>query len=65
MLISLFSENSRAFERIINDDVLDFVYADGKILDIHWSAIITYRDESIRIISVRRARDEEIEIYES
>jgi uncharacterized DUF497 family protein len=37
----------------------------GKILDKHWSAIITYRDESIRIISVRRARDEEIEIYES
>jgi uncharacterized DUF497 family protein len=37
----------------------------GKILDKHWSAIITYRDENIRIISVRRARDEEIEIYES
>jgi len=37
----------------------------GKILDKHWSAVITYRDENIRIISVRRARDEEIEIYES
>ena len=37
----------------------------GKILDKHWSTIITYRDENIRIISVRRARDEEIEIYES
>jgi uncharacterized DUF497 family protein len=37
----------------------------GKILDKHWSAIITYRDKSIRIISVRRARDEEIKIYES
>jgi len=37
----------------------------GKILGKHWSAIITYRDENIRIISVRRARDEEIEIYES
>jgi len=37
----------------------------GKILDKHWSAIITYRDENIRIISVKRARDEEIEIYES
>ena len=37
----------------------------GKILDKHWSAIFTYRDENIRIISVRRARDEEIEIYES
>ena len=37
----------------------------GKILDKHWSAVITYRNEYIRIISVRRARDEEIEIYES
>lgn len=37
----------------------------GKILDKHWSAVITYRNEDIRIISVRRARDEEIKIYES
>jgi len=37
----------------------------GKILDKHWSAIITYRDKSIRIISVRRSRAEEIELYES
>ena len=31
----------------------------------HWSAIITYRSENIRIISVRRSRIEEVEIYES
>ena len=37
----------------------------GKILDNHWSAVITYREEIIRIISVRRSRYEEIEIYES
>ena len=37
----------------------------GKILDKHWSAVVTYRNESIRIISVRRARIEEVEIYES
>jgi uncharacterized DUF497 family protein len=36
----------------------------GKIGDEHWSAIITYRDQKIRIISVRRTRKEEIEIYE-
>lgn len=36
----------------------------GKIGDRHWSAVITYRDERIRIISVRRARPEEVEIYE-
>lgn len=37
----------------------------GKIVDKHWSAVVTYRNENIRIISVRRSRDEEIEIYES
>jgi len=30
----------------------------------YWSAIITHRDAKIRIISVRRSRQEEIEIYE-
>ncbi len=37
----------------------------GKISDKYWSTIITYRNEKIRIISVRRSRKEEIEIYES
>ena len=37
----------------------------GKIGDRHWSAIITYRNERIRIISVRRSRREERELYES
>jgi uncharacterized protein len=37
----------------------------GKIGEKHWAVIITYRDENIRIISVRRARDEEVELYES
>jgi len=36
----------------------------GKIEQKHWSAVITYRGDNIRIISVRRARDEESEIYE-
>jgi uncharacterized protein len=36
----------------------------GKIGDKHWSGIITYRGEQIRIISVRRSRKEEIDIYE-
>ncbi|WP_336057519.1 BrnT family toxin [Nitratireductor sp. CH_MIT9313-5] len=30
----------------------------------HWAAMCTTRDELIRIISVRRARSEEIEFYE-
>jgi uncharacterized DUF497 family protein len=37
----------------------------GKIKGRHWSAVITYRDEKIRIISVRRSRDEEIKLYEN
>lgn len=37
----------------------------GKIENKHWSAIVTYRDASIRLISVRRSRDKEIDIYES
>ena len=37
----------------------------GKIDKKHWSAIITYRDKTIRLISVRRSRQEEIELYES
>jgi uncharacterized DUF497 family protein len=37
----------------------------GKINKKCWSAVITYRSENIRIISVRRSRDEEIELYES
>ncbi len=37
----------------------------GKIADKHWSGIITYRADRIRIISVRRARKEEVALYES
>jgi uncharacterized protein len=36
----------------------------GKIKGKHWSAVITYRGQNIRIISVRRSRDEEINLYE-
>ena len=31
----------------------------------YWSAVFTYRDEKIRIISVRRSRTKEIALYES
>jgi uncharacterized DUF497 family protein len=37
----------------------------GMIDDTHWSGVITYREDRIRIISVRRSRREEIELYES
>lgn len=37
----------------------------GRIGGKHWSGVITYRISKIRIISVRRARQEEIQLYES
>ncbi|HRU70313.1 MAG TPA: BrnT family toxin [Kiritimatiellia bacterium] len=37
----------------------------GKMGQKHGSAIFTYRGEAIRIISVRRARKEEVDAYES
>lgn len=37
----------------------------GKIAARHWSAVITRRDDNVRIISVRRSREEEVKIYES
>jgi uncharacterized protein len=37
----------------------------GKIAGKHWSGVITYRNNNLRIISVRRSRKEEVEIYES
>ncbi len=45
------------------DEVRNIVV--GQIKGKLWSAIITYRGENIRLISVRRARDEEKELYES
>ena len=37
----------------------------GKIGEKHWSGIVTYREDRIRIISVRRSRSEEVVLYES
>lgn len=36
----------------------------ARIAEKHWSGVITYRDERIRIISVRRSRQEEVKLYE-
>ncbi len=37
----------------------------GRLAEKHWSAVITRRNDNVRIISVRRSRDEEVEFYES
>ncbi|HEX5493274.1 MAG TPA: BrnT family toxin [Mycobacteriales bacterium] len=36
----------------------------GRINGRHWSAVVTYRGKKVRIISVRRSRDEGVKIYE-
>lgn len=36
----------------------------GKIEELHWSAIITFRGDRVRIISARRSRSEEVGFYE-
>ncbi|SHJ55623.1 hypothetical protein SAMN02745165_02633 [Malonomonas rubra DSM 5091] len=37
----------------------------GKIGGKHWSAVVIYREGSLRLILFRRSRQEEIELYES
>jgi len=37
----------------------------GKLKEKHWTAVITYRGDIIRIISVRRAKNKEVKLYES
>lgn len=37
----------------------------GLIYAKHWSAVITHRNERIRLISVRRSRKKEVALYES
>jgi hypothetical protein len=36
----------------------------GTIEAMHWAVVITYRGDRIRIISARRAREEEVRWYE-
>lgn len=40
---------------------LVIAYYKGK----YWSAVVTYRTPNVRIISVRRARKSEVDLYES
>jgi hypothetical protein len=50
------------FRAISNDE--DRYLVIGLIGAKHWSAVITYRNEKIRLISVRRSRRTEVELYE-
>lgn len=35
----------------------------GRLGDRIWTAVVTYRSEAVRLISVRRARDDEVKAY--
>jgi uncharacterized DUF497 family protein len=37
----------------------------GRILERNWTAVCTDRDDAVRIISVRRSRDNEVRDYDS
>ncbi|KXS51983.1 MAG: hypothetical protein AWU57_3637 [Marinobacter sp. T13-3] len=50
--------------RAKSDDELRFLLI-GRIGEKHWSAVVTYREGRIRLISVRRSRKKEVELYES
>lgn len=50
--------------RARSDDEPRFL-AIGLIGAKHWSAVVTYRNGTIRLISVRRSRAKEVELYES
>ncbi len=47
MLVSLFSQNSRAFERTLDDQILDFTYIDGRIIDSQTNSEWNYDGMSI------------------
>jgi len=36
----------------------------GQLEGRHWSVVVTYREDRVRIISARRSRDEEVALYE-
>ena len=36
----------------------------GQIDGKHWSVVVTYREQRVRIISARRSRKEEVALYE-
>lgn len=50
--------------RAKSDDEPRFLIV-GLIGQKHWSAVVTYRNGTIRLISVRRSRTREVELYES
>lgn len=61
---NLWSDENRAVLSTGTTDEQRFLMV-AKYNGKHWTAVFTLRGENIRIISVRRSRKKEIQIYES
>ena len=55
------SANKMYFYTTLNEPCFLVIWLIG---NDHWSGVITYRENNIRIISIRRSRSEEIDLYE-
>lgn len=60
---ALWEDDNRVELRVVSNTEERFVVT-GKIMEKYWTVVITYRQLAIRIISARRARRKEVEIYE-
>ena len=56
--------DQNAFEFDARADEEDRFLVVGQIGEMLWTAVITYRGEKIRIISVRRSRGREVQEYD-
>lgn len=58
-------DDDNAYEiRARTDDEERFLVV-GAINNILWTAVITHRNENVRIISFRRSRSKEVEVYDN
>jgi uncharacterized DUF497 family protein len=60
---ALWADERRTVAPVRSDTELRYILT-GKIAEKHWAAVYTWRGDQLRIISVRRARDKEKQIYE-
>lgn len=60
---TLWDDERRLEAPVLRDGEKRFLVI-GSVLGKYWTAIITYRENAVRIISVRRSRPEEVNYYE-
>jgi uncharacterized DUF497 family protein len=60
----LWNDWNRVEVPVPNDDEVRYLTI-ATLNNKHWSAVITYRQSNVRLISVRRSRTKEIDFYES